>query len=187
MTRVRQAYGRLPKVSRMIKRIIAVIFGVAVFVSLVVVVLLLFGLRPFILQSSSMEPMYMKGSLVWVDSRVAVDDVEDGDVIAYRAGQSIIFHRVVSIDENGFELRGDANNSSQNITLDKSNFVGVESFSIPWIGSALDVVLHHKVVVFIVGIVIIILACLPRLRRRSHRHTTFHRKKNAGMKCSESN
>lgn len=165
----------------MIRRIIAVVFGVAVLVFIIVLALLLFGLRPFILQSESMEPTVTKGSLVWVNGRVEVSDVEVGSVIAYRAGQSIIFHRLISISGDQAEVKGDANNASQTITLDKSNFVGVESFSIPWVGSAIDGIIHHKVIVFVIGCVLLLVACLPR---RSHRHnrSIFNRKKKS---CSE--
>ena len=66
---------------------------------MVLVVLLVFGYRPFILSSESMEPLYSKGSLCLIKTTYTPDDVNVGDVIAYRSDAgALVLHRVVEIE-----------------------------------------------------------------------------------------
>ena len=145
----------------MLRRMIAVICCILSLIAVIVIILFLFGLKPFILQSASMEPQYTTGSMVWVQTNTKLDAVEAGDVIVFRNGRSIIFHRVISINDDQYELRGDANSLSQTITLNKSNYIGKMAFSIPWIGSVVGELIHHKLIVFVLGCALLIIACLP--------------------------
>ena len=58
--------------------VLSVIAGAIVVAFLV---LGLLGLRPFVLRSGSMEPLYPTGSLCLVDTRKSVADLEVGDVV----------------------------------------------------------------------------------------------------------
>ena len=75
---------------------VSMVFGIT---GIVLVVLLAFGYRPFILSSESMEPLYSKGSLCLIKTTYTPDDVNVGDVIAYRSDAgALVLHRVVEIE-----------------------------------------------------------------------------------------
>lgn len=125
--------------------------------------LVILGYKPFILVSPSMEPLYTKGSLVWADTRVGVEDIEVGDVLVYRAPSgNLVMHRLVG---EGL-LQGDANNVAQEVALDKTNYVGRTAFSLPWLGDAVAAVLSGRWVVFAVVAILLVLACVPRKKEQ---------------------
>lgn len=73
------------------------------------------GYKPFIVLSGSMEPSIMTGDMVFVKS-VDTDQLQKGDVIAFRSGEAVITHRITDVvQENGevkFITQGDANNAA---------------------------------------------------------------------------
>lgn len=140
------------------RNLLAVISGVVGVVALVCLFLVVFGFRPFILQSESMTPSYTTGSLVWVNTHTALDEIEIGDVLVYRApAGNLVMHRLVGKNK----LQGDANDTVQEVKLDKTNYVGREAFSFPEIGDTVNIVLKHKWIVWSVVGVLIVLACIP--------------------------
>ncbi len=58
---------------------------------------------------SSMWPTLKKGDLVAVKGVDAVDDLQVGDIIAFRHGNGLAVHRIVSIEGEVITTRGDAN------------------------------------------------------------------------------
>lgn len=145
------------------RNIVAVIAGLGAVVGSLCLLLILLGYRPFILTSPSMVPLYPQGSLVWANTKVKVEDVEVGDVLVYRAPSgNLVMHRLVG--EN--LLQGDANNTAQEVELNRINYVGKASFSLPWLGDAVAAVLSVKWIVFAVVAVLLVLACIPRRKEQ---------------------
>ena len=148
-----------------IKKIVSVLCIITSVFMIIGVVLIMLGLRPFILSSSSMEPLYHKGSLVLVDTKVTPGQINIGDVVAYRSSTgSLVLHRYVGKGK----LQGDANKNAQKITLDETNLVGREVFTLPWFGSIVTILLKRKAAVLILAGVLILIACLPCPARQSH-------------------
>lgn len=142
-----------------VKNVVGIVAGIGGVIGLVCLVLVMLGYRPFILVSPSMEPLYVKGSLVWADTRPTLDEIEIGDVLVYRAPSgNLVMHRLVG---EGL-LQGDANNVAQEVELDKTNYVGRAAFSLPWLGDAVAAVLTFRWVVFGVIGVLLVLACIPQ-------------------------
>ena len=77
----------------------------------------IFGVRPLIVVSGSMEPVLPVGSLV-VTEAVTADEVAVGDVVGYWTGNRfiginpIILHRVIAMAEEGYLLKGDNNETA---------------------------------------------------------------------------
>ena len=71
------------------------------------------GIKPFIVQSGSMEPAILTGDLVIVKT-IDPSKLKVNDIISYKEGRSVITHRVVELTgkdgEPAFMTRGDANN-----------------------------------------------------------------------------
>ena len=132
-------------------------------VTLGCLVALAMGLRPFILTSGSMRPLYTPGSLCLIDIKPEVEDLEIGDVVVYRVSTgALVMHRLVG---EGL-LQGDANDEAQAVELTRTNFVGREVFSIPGLGDFVTWVIEHKSAIIIIVIILVILACLPLIHFR---------------------
>ncbi len=139
-----------------VKNLIMVFSFILGILTLVSILLTLFGLRPFILESSSMEPLYKRGSLIWCDTRVKPDNLSIGDAVIYRATKEmIVLHRVVGDNL----LQGDANSKPQEVKLNDVNLIGREVFTIPGLGYVASVLLSFPV--WILAVVFLVLACVP--------------------------
>ncbi|MBR6522635.1 MAG: signal peptidase I [Oscillospiraceae bacterium] len=105
-----------------------------------------FGIRPFSIQTESMEPFFNKGDLI-ID--VAVKDpkeLEVGDVITFWTviqGERVLnSHRIVQIDdyENylSFVTKGDNNTIEDSLTVHQAEIVGKYVAHIPGVGTVID-------------------------------------------------
>ena len=88
----------------------------------------LFGYKPFVVSSESMDPQYKKYALVVIKCGT-YDEVAVGDLIAFRAdrlsGQPA-FHRVIEITEHGFLTKGDNNKLQDSQVVNEGMFLGKE-------------------------------------------------------------
>lgn len=88
----------------------------------------LFGYKPYIVVSESMEPSIQKYAFVLI-KQGGFDDVEVGDVIAFRSALfsgAPVLHRVVSISPVGLVTKGDAANTADEYIVTRDNFLGCE-------------------------------------------------------------
>lgn len=98
----------------------------------------LFGIRPMVVCSGSMEPSYPVGSLIYVRGCDA-NEVEAGDVITFRlSGGTVVTHRVVEKPEGlqYFRTKGDANQTPDEGMVPYENLIGKPIFMIPGLGFA---------------------------------------------------
>jgi len=97
----------------------------------------LFGLRPLIVGSGSMQPTLNVGDVVII-TKVSINDIAEGDIIAYVSEQGIVVHRVYKIveEENKYLVitKGDANNEPDNIPVDERLIIGKVVVTIPKVG-----------------------------------------------------
>ena len=83
----------------------------------------IFGYKPFVVMSGSMEPKINKGDLIFV-KKVDTNTLNVGDVIAFRnSDNTVTTHRIKNIMESKnrvcYETKGDNNNTSdEDITCD---------------------------------------------------------------------
>lgn len=160
------------------KRLLAVLSAVTSLLAIISLVLILLGYRPFVLESPSMEPLYRKGSLCWINTRVPLDSLAPGDVISYRSpADSLVLHRVVDVIDKNAEnvvvhMQGDANNTVQEVALSRINYIGKEAFTIPGLGSIVSAISSIPLLVYGLIAVFIILACIPRKDKQSRKTAT---------------
>lgn len=101
----------------------------------------LIGLRPYVVLSGSMEPVYHVGSLIYV-KEVEYTELESGDVITFMLNEdTVATHRIVEvvIDEEDptvyrYRTKGDANNTEDGNLVHYKNVIGSPVFSIPYLG-----------------------------------------------------
>ncbi len=106
----------------------------------------LFGVRPFSVQTGSMEPTFYAGDLI-VDTTVKdYDSLKVGDVITFwtviQGERALNTHRIIAIEDCGtylsFTTQGDNNTMEDALTVHQSEIVGMYKFRIPRVGSFLD-------------------------------------------------
>ena len=85
----------------------------------------IFGYRPIIVLTGSMEPYMMTNSVAITKEVHSMDDIEIGDVITFHVenqlGQNVrITHRLMGIEDGKLVTQGDNNNSADglNLTID---------------------------------------------------------------------
>ena len=151
---------------KLIKSFVAISTVLTAFLSLIVLVLVMFGYRPFVIKTQSMEPLYMQGSLCWVDITADIDDIKIGDALVYRSpANSIVLHRLVDIISSDAStiaavMQGDAAKMKQNVNLSRVNYIGLEAFTITGLGYVVDILMSNHILWYLVGI-FFILACIP--------------------------
>ena len=75
----------------------------------------------YVIRTGSMEPTIKVGAVVMVDPQ---DTPEAGEIGAYLSGTSVVIHRVLTINDTGFEFKGDANPSPDPMTVPHEDVKG---------------------------------------------------------------
>jgi len=130
------------------------------------------GLKPFIIKSGSMEPAIMTGSVCFVDTKAEFDDIEVGDVIAFKvATGEAVTHRAISIVDGYVETKGDANDASDGFTTSKDNFMGQNLITIPRLGYVIGYLQNPagKAMIGVVILAIIAFAVIDAIADRAER------------------
>jgi signal peptidase len=89
-----------------------------------------FGYKPFIIVTGSMETEYMTNSMIII-KKDSFENIKVGDVVAFQAesmGKKLAFHRVVDQVGDAFVTKGDNNNHADEAYVTRDNFIGSEVF-----------------------------------------------------------
>lgn len=102
----------------------------------------IFGLSPYIVLSGSMEPVIHTGSVVYIGEKEEVP--VKGDIMAYMAGDGMaVVHRIAGVTEDGYIMKGDANEVQDAAAVSREQFIGEHKFSIPELGYLLAKIESH--------------------------------------------
>lgn len=95
----------------------------------------IFGMKVGVVKSGSMEPSIATGSMVYVRPD-HLDEIQAGDVIAFRKETVTVIHRVVGLDESkeGYVTKGDNNEIEDASPVLFSKVIGKVLFHIPYVG-----------------------------------------------------
>ncbi len=94
----------------------------------------IFGFSVAVVASGSMEPALSVDDLIF---NRAQESYEEGDIITFQNGDSLITHRILSVTDHGYVTQGDANNAADPDVVPKHAVVGRVVWEIPHIGSVL--------------------------------------------------
>lgn len=125
-----------------------------------------FGYRPLAVLSPSMEPAYPVGCIVYVNTKVAPEELEIGDAITFTlSGNTLATHRITAIDSDKreFVTQGDANNTSDGARSFDTLVGRVSKYGVPLLGYISEGIKTTRGMVAAAGVVllIILLAFLP--------------------------
>jgi len=153
------------------------IISTIILVLLVVLAVLLAGVRligytPYSVLSSSMEPTYHVGSLIYV-KKIDTANIKAGDPITFVRDESltIVTHRVIGISDDGeyFTTKGDANEIEDGIPVYYKNILGVPQFTIPYLGFFSNWIKHPPgmYIGLTASLILVILLFLPSALRKA--------------------
>lgn len=143
----------------MINKIKNFIFGfiyVFVIIYLLIYFPSLWGYKPLVVVSGSMEPTLKIGSILYYHE-LNLDEFEPNDILVYQTKEHIISHRIVNKTETGFITKGDANNSIDQNVINKNQILGIgTNWCIPYLGYYADFIYNHKIILYVSMIIIVI-------------------------------
>ena len=117
--------------------------GLAVLALGAYAVLLVQGYKPVVVYSGSMEPTLHVGSLTFI-REVPATTARVGDIVTFSdpyRPERLVTHRIVSITERpsgaAYRTKGDANPARDPWTIALPGTIGLEQFSVPYVGYGL--------------------------------------------------
>lgn len=157
-----------------IKNCIFKIIYILVVIYLLVFIPTIWGQRPLVVISGSMEPTLNVGGILYYH-RKNINDFKINDIVVYQLNDHIISHRVYDITNNGIIAKGDANETYDDLLITKDKILGGgTNWCIPFIGYYTDYIYRHKYLLMIsIGIILI--------------DMIFDKKKKAGDKNEKNN
>lgn len=146
-----------------------IVNGITIIVGLLAIFFIgarLLGYKPYAVLSSSMNPSYKVGDLVYA-KQVKFSEVKEGDALVFKTnGQATVTHRVIKInkEDKSFVTKGDANNVEDAKPVYYSDIVGVVKFSIPKLGY-LSILIMKIGIIPVIMIAVAIILCYEVLKR----------------------
>lgn len=133
------------------------------------------GIKTYVIISGSMEPNINIGDIVI--TKESEEELQIGDVISYRRGQSVITHRITNIikqenGENKYRTKGDNNNTEDSEEISIENIEGKVIKVIPKLGE-ITLLLQNKIsiiIIFIILYYIYVSSNYKKNRKISSRH-----------------
>lgn len=120
---------------KIIKGLLNTFFAFIIVTFLILILCFASGIKPYIVQSGSMEPSIKTGSFAFVNIKSDYEDIKIGDVIAYETSMgSLVTHRVINMEDGFLETKGDNNEVSDGFSVNEDNFYGKTLLSIPYLG-----------------------------------------------------
>ena len=123
----------------------------------VVCIPMVLGYHPIVVLSGSMEPTYKIGSVIYY-KKVELKALKEKDVITYETKTGkYVSHRIVNINNELIETKGDANNVSDVNKVSYESVKGkVAKASIPYIGYYIKMVNDNLTIVVMVAVIILV-------------------------------
>lgn len=147
-----------------------ILVGIVVLLAIALVGVRLVGLKPFVVLSGSMEPVYHVGSLIYVKS-VDYKQLQVGDPITYMISEdTVVTHQIIEVlvdeedpDTIRYFTQGVANDVPDGTSVHYKNIIGKPVFSIPYLGYVSNYIQNPPgmYVAIAVGAILILLVFLP--------------------------
>ena len=120
----------------------------------------IFGIKPMIVLSGSMETSIYRGDLVFV-KMVDTETLKVNDIIAFRNEENTVTtHRVVEIvKQDGktfFKTKGDNNNAEDSNLVDASKVEGIYTSKIPKLGNVLMFIKEPKNLIIMLLVILVL-------------------------------
>lgn len=153
-----------------IRKCLFKIIYILVIIYLLIFIPTIWGHKPLVVISGSMEPTLKVGGILYYHDK-NYEEFDKGDILIYKLDDHIISHRIYDITENGIITKGDANSTYDNLLVNENQILGIgTNWSIPLIGYYADFVYSHKfLLVFSFIVVLVDIICeKSRIRKEGN-------------------
>ena len=120
-----------------IKKIFSSTLYFLLFLYLIIFIPVLWGYKPLVIISGSMEPILKVGGILYY-KEIDKNDYKINDIVVFKSTKYLISHRIVEITNDGFITKGDANTSKDD-PITKNDIVGKVVFIIANVAVWVDV------------------------------------------------
>lgn len=136
---------------------------------------LIFGLKTYAVCSSSMEPTFNVGDLIYV-KKVDPSEVRVGDPITFDIGNNMTAtHRVIQIDQSNqfFYTKGDNNNDADGTPILFTSLKGIPVFGVAYLGKLTYYIQNPpwKYIAIAVCGILVLVALLPTGKENADNNT----------------
>lgn len=131
-----KASGISSKILKLYHFFLKLILGVLLLTCFVSILPRVFGIKPYIVLSGSMEPQIKTGSMAYVNSHTDPYMVHRGDIITYKRSNTAVTHRIIDETVTTVTTKGDANEEADFSPVTRDSILGKYLFSIPYLGYA---------------------------------------------------
>ncbi len=140
----------------MIRKITCSILYVLLLLYLSIFIPVIWGYKPLVIISGSMEPKLKIGGILYY-KEIKPQDYKINDIVVFKSKKYLISHRITQITNQGFITKGDANkNKDLNIIVHDKALGKGTNWSIPYIGYYADFIYKNKwILLIILGTLII--------------------------------
>ena len=139
-----------------IKEIFIKILYILLLIYLLIFIPVIWGYRPLVIISGSMEPTLKVGGILYY-KEIEHNKYQKEDIVVFKSNKYLISHRIVEINNLGFITKGDANKNTDSNILKYNNVLGKgTNWSIPYIGYYADFIYKNKIYLYITLVVLII-------------------------------
>ena len=97
----------------------------------------LIGFRTYTVLSGSMEPDLYPGDIVVVINKNKIN-FNIGDIITFKKYNTVITHRIIDLNNNGYITKGDNNNFKDSFIVENKDIIGKVLLKIPKLGYILE-------------------------------------------------
>ncbi len=126
----------MKKTAKMYERVLWLLTAAAVMIAAAITVPKIIGIQPYVILSSSMEPVIPSGSLIYVNTRDR--QAKTGDIVTFTMTggnyEITVTHRIVGEAEGGYVTKGDNNQVEDLSLLTSDQIVGTYMAGIPHAG-----------------------------------------------------
>jgi len=143
-------------VGKSIVHFLASLCYLMIFIYGIVCIPIIYGYKPLVVLSGSMEPTFKVGSIIYYEE-ILENEIQVNDVITFSLGsETFITHRVIDIEDGLYQTKGDANNTPDVKKITYDQILGkVGKFSIPYLGYYVSFINTHIYLILIVAIILL--------------------------------
>lgn len=162
-----------------LKKLTSFLFLFLGIIALLIVLPMIFSIKPYVVLSGSMEPSIPTGALVFVDTKFPVDLLKPSDIIAFHLDDNtVVTHRIQDKTSTGFVTKGDANSTADWNEVPISKVIGKSIFAVPKLGFFLSLTRTIGFYFFLAGFLLFdYLIRIPATNPREFRSHSFSNKK----------
>lgn len=139
-----------------VKNIVFRMLNILIIIYLLIFIPCLWGYKPLVVVSGSMEPSLKVGSILYYHKENKIN-FNKKDILVFKNKNHIVSHRIVEKLQEGFITKGDANEIIDASEIYNTQVLGKgTNWCIPYLGYYADFIYTHKYLLYISIIILII-------------------------------